>query len=132
MSSFTNRLNLIYLPKNNTWVTAREFTYDVGLEGSKDSITVPKGFKTDLASIPWPVSMFIPIVGRYNQSAVLHDYTYHIKGEITKPYNRKKRPRKECDKIFKESMQVLGVHWFKRGVMFNSVRAFGFISWRRK
>lgn len=121
MSTFTTRLTLTYLPKTNTWETMREFTYDVGLEGSKDSITVPKGFKTDLASIPWPASMFIPIVGRYNQSAILHDFLY----------STQERLRKEADKIFLESMKVLEVHWFKRNIMFFAVRLFGWISWNR-
>jgi hypothetical protein len=129
MSSFTDELVLKYIPKNNMWRTERSFKYYVGEEGSKDCITIPKGFLTDLASVPWPASMLIPRSGKFNQSAVLHDFLYHILGEVFKPYNLKKRTREECDKIFLEAMRVLGVNRFKRSIMYNAVRAGGWMPW---
>lgn len=132
MSSFTESLILKYLPNNNLWRTEREFKYFVGEEDSKDCITVPKYFFTDLASVPWPASMLIPRSGQFNQGAVLHDFLYNILGEIAEPYNLKKRTRAECDSIFLEAMQVLGVNWFKRSIMYRAVRLGGGIPWNLK
>lgn len=120
MSSFTDPLQLEYLPKKNMWRTTRQFTYYVGEEGSDDKITVPKGFTTDLASVPWPAEMIIPKSGKYNQSAVLHDYGYF----------KQERSRKEVDAIFLEAMGVLGVPWAKRRIMWLAVRSWGWIPWR--
>lgn len=53
--------------------------------GSDELIIVPKGFATDLASIPWFMAWFIPLSGRHNLAAVLHDYLYHqLKSSPTK------------------------------------------------
>lgn len=120
MSSFTAPLNLNYDPKINMWYTGREFTYFVGEEGSENKITVPEGFRTDLASVPIPARWLIPKSGRYNQAAVLHDYLYTIQD----------RPRKEVDRIFLEAMGVLGVPKWKRWVMYRAVRIGGGRPWR--
>ena len=129
MSNFTEPLILNYRPLSNLWRTEREFKYFVGDEESKDCVTVPKYFFTDLASIPWPASMLIPKSGKFNQGAVLHDFLYSLLGEVVEPYNLKKRTRAECDLIFKEAMRVLGVNGFKIILMFQAVRRFGFIPW---
>lgn len=53
--------------------------------GSDEMIIVPKGFTTDLASIPWFLQWFIPLSGRHNLAAVLHDYLYRqLRGSSTK------------------------------------------------
>ncbi len=130
-SSFIRPLILEYIPETNMWKIVRKLVYFVGEEGSNDRIIVPKDFITDLKSVPWPAVMFIPKSGKSNQSAVLHDYLYSIRGEISEPGNMKKRTRKECDGIFKESMQILGVHWFKLGTIFNAVRLGGWLPWKK-
>jgi len=122
MSSFTTKLVLEYLPKRNLWKTRRELIYFVGEEYSEDRIVVPRGFLTDLASVPWPASMLIPKSGRFNSAAVLHDWLY----------TEQKRSRLECDNIFLEAMQVLEVNWFKRNIMHRAVRMWGWIPWRNK
>lgn len=120
MSNFTTDLVLEYLPKENLWKTDRELIYYVGEEDSDDVITVPKGFITDLASVLWPASTIIPKSGKYNGAAVVHDYLY----------SEHKRPRKECDIIFLEAMEVLNVPLWKRLIMYRAVRMFGWIPWR--
>ena len=131
MSSFTEPLILKYLPQSNLWRTEREFSYSVGKEFSGDKITVPRYFLTDLASVPWPASMLIPKSGQFNQSAILHDFLYHIRGKISEPYNLKERSRSEVDQILLEAMGVLGVNWFKRQLMYRAVRIGGGISWSK-
>lgn len=119
MSNFTSELVLEYLPEKNLWKTRRELVYFVGDDDSDDKITVPVGFITDLASVPWPFSMIIPKSGKGNAAAVLHDFLYH----------KQERKRKQCDLIFLEAMKVLGVSLWKRKVMYRAVRIFGFIPW---
>lgn len=78
MSSFTAPLILEALPTEikglGEFLTYLPFSYDVGFLGSGETITVPAGFKTDLASIPWFARAFIPISGRIAKPALLHDW----------------------------------------------------------
>ena len=91
------------------------FKYYVGKEGGDDFVFVPTGTTTDFASVPRLFWSIIPPDGRWSQSSVLHDFLY----------TKKSRPRKECDVIFRDSMKVLGVSWWRRNVMFAAVRLFG-------
>ena len=114
MSSFTKPLTVTKM-LNGKWEVHQSFTYYVGEEDSKDFAFVPKGFQTDFASIPRVFWSILPPDGRYSQAAVLHDFLYHTKT----------RPRKACDDIFLEAMEVLGVAWWKRKTMHQAVRLFG-------
>lgn len=127
MSSFTKPLTTTYIGGGFRLV-ARAFRYHVGEECSEEVIDVPKGFKTDFASIPWPASMFIPKDGDYNQATVVHDYLYSMLGKL--PQNTYTYTRLECDNIFLEAMGVLGVNRFKRKLMYRTVRLGGGFGWR--
>lgn len=118
MSSFTKPLVVEKL-SNGKWKTARGFTYYVGDEGSDDKIKVPKGFETDFASVPRIFWVILPPDGKYSQAAVLHDFLY----------SKRLRPQKECDNIFLEAMEVLGVSWWKRKIMYRALRMFGFVAY---
>ena len=120
MSSFTQPL-ILEKTTGRKWKVSRSFTYYIGEENSKDFVTVPKDFESDLASIPrffWRIS---PPDGNYSQSSVLHDYVYF----------KNLFPRKKCDDIFEESMKVLGVPKWKRWLMYKAVRAFGGAGYNR-
>ena len=107
----------------------RAFEYYVGeVAHTHERIRVPKGFKTDFASVPWPASMLIPKDGDYNQAAVVHDYLYSMLGKL--PENEYTYSRDECDRIFLEAMGVLGVNKFKRRIMYRGVRIGGGFGWR--
>jgi len=95
-----------------TWEVYEPLIYERSVD---DVITVPIGFVSDIASIPKPLWSILPPNGRYAKAAFLHDFLYFSK----------KRSRKECDFIFLEAMQVLGVSWLKRRIMFAAVRVFG-------
>jgi hypothetical protein len=43
------------------------------------SITVPKGFVTDFASVPQVLWNVLPPTGRYSYAAIIHDYLYWFK-----------------------------------------------------
>lgn len=123
MSSFTKALITKKLT-GDLWEVNLTFQYHVGKEGSLDVIVIPQGFVTDLASVPWPATMFIPKDGTYDQAAVVHDYLYHTLG-LGGKYNRK-----QCDRIFLEAMGVLGVPLWKRRIMYRAVRIGGGRPWR--
>lgn len=121
MSSFTRPLTVTKL-STGLWEVARSFSYYVGKRGSKDVVHVPKGFTTDFASVPRLFWIILPPDGKYTQSAVLHDFGYFSQ----------KRSRKEVDRMFLESMKVLGVPLWKRQTMYRAVRSFGWIPWKKK
>ena len=52
MSRFTDVLGVSPLANGRTWGASKEFGYDVGKEGSGDSIDVEIGFMTYFASVP--------------------------------------------------------------------------------
>ncbi len=120
MSNFTKELTVTKISPR-TWRVEKTFKYHVGSEDSEDIVVVPKGFETDLASVPRIFWIIIPPDGMYSQSAVLHDYLY-----FTQIYDRKK-----SDYIFYESMGVLKVAQWKRWIMWKSVRGFAWGIWKR-
>lgn len=80
-------------------------------------IYVPRGFETDLASVPKWLGSIYPRHGRYTYAAVLHDYLYKTK--------MCKRAR--ADYIFREAMRSCNVRLHTRWLFWLFVRAFG---WR--
>jgi len=121
MSSFTDPL-IVKKVGERTWEIMKAFEYHVGAEDSNEVIKVPVGFVTDFASVPQFAWIIIPPDGSYTQAAVLHDYLYHIKAYT----------RKRSDEIFYEAMAVLEVKWWKRKVMYFSVRLAGWIPWKNR
>lgn len=111
------------------WRIEREVTFHVGQKDSGDVIIVPNGFVTDFASVPWPASMLIPLSGRHNMAAVVHDFLYSLLGEIQSPNNMKKRTRAECDRIFLQALEACKVNIFKRQIMYRAVRLGGWAPW---
>jgi hypothetical protein len=119
MSRFTEVLMVSPLADGRTWVTRKDFGYDVGEEGSGDTINVPEGFMTDFASIPRPLWVILPKWGKYGNAAVIHDYCYW----------EQSRSRLEADRIFREAMGVLEVPGCTSFVMYWAVRLFGWLAW---
>lgn len=78
-------------------------------------IIVPVGFETDYASVPRGLWNLFPPNGKYAPGAVVHDYLYR----------RTLLDRKVCDQILMEAMQVLGVSWLTRHLIYRAVRLFG-------
>jgi len=119
MSKFTEVLIVSPLADGRTWVTRKEFGYDVGEEGSGNSIDVPIGFMTDFASIPRLLWIILPTWGKYGNAAVIHDYCYWDQS----------RSREESDRIFREAMEVLEVPAFTISLMYYAVKFFGHWAW---
>ena len=97
----------------NLWMTLEDFTF----EYKDNNYLVPSGTKTDFASIPRFLWTFFPPIGKYTQSAVLHD---HLVVE-------KKLSWKECADVFLEAMKVQGVSEWRRNTMYFFVRVHGYV-----
>ena len=121
MSSFTETLIVSPMSDGKTWVLRRAFKYDIGEEGSGDSVKVVPGFMTDFASIPRLFWIILPKWGKYGNAAVVHDWIYWIQT----------RTRKEADDIMREGMEVLGVPRWQRVFIYYAVRWFGGLAWKR-
>lgn len=144
MSRFTSALELQLIEKPDgsadlkdgrcQWRVLEPLVYDVGEEGSGETITVPPGATTDLASIPRLVTNILPPDGPWTKAAVVHDFLYRTQGRCqlnlqrwrtrSKPYSRA-----EADGILNEAMKVVEVPTWKRWVIFNAVRLGGSGGW---
>ncbi len=85
-------------------------------------IHVPRGFKTDLASIPWfaqPLFHFLR-VGRYDRAAVVHDFLYATQ----------RHRRSICDRVLLEAMLADGVSPLVAYQIWLGVRLGGWVAWR--
>ena len=107
MSHFNLPLEVIEVSKNR-WMTLSEFSFFRDIAEGKETITVPKGTLTDFASVPKWLWSFFPPIGKYTQSAVLHDYLIL----------ENKRSWKECADIFLEAMKVQEVSEWRRNTMY--------------
>lgn len=80
-------------------------------------IVVPADYVTDFASIPWVFHSFCQVNGKHRKAAVIHDYLCTHGKELG-------ISQKQADFIFLEAMEVLGVRWSQRRVMYRSVRTY--------
>jgi len=121
MSSFTSPLIVKIHTKNPQ---EREifvpFTY---ITNAGDTIVIPKGFFTNLASTPKALWFILPPLDHYGKAAVVHDYLYRT---ANVEYSRA-----EADLILKEACEVLKVKPWKIFTLYWGVRLFGWWSWNR-
>jgi hypothetical protein len=139
VSRFTDGLELTMLEQDGKpllrdgrvqWRVAEPLVYDVGAEGSGQSITVPAGAITDLASIPrFAWSLGFPPDGGWTKAAVVHDRLYELRGDVQRTGHPAPYTRAEADAILREAMGVLGVPSWQRAVIWSSVRLGGAKGW---
>lgn len=99
---------------------------DYSIKTSLGIFIIPKGFSTDLASIPSVFWSIVSPLEAHFPAAVLHDYFYRvpesrINGEIS---------REKADDLFLEKMEDLDISWLKRWLFHKAVRYCGNSSWR--
>lgn len=136
MAGFTkNTFRIENVPdKPENWKLLDPIEYHVGSEDSPYKVIVPPGFITDFGSVP---EIFRPIIGNIgtpqDKAYVLHDWLYATEYYSANfaycfMYNKYDN-RAECDWVFLEAMQVLGLGWFKRNAIYSAVRWFGGCVW---
>lgn len=109
------------------WVLAERMRATVVDDESQDveSIEVPAGFETDLASVPRFPGVFLLLGGTARASSVLHDWLYSEKETTADGPPRFRRDRSWCDRVFLAAMEAEGEPAWRRGVMWLGVRLFG-------
>lgn len=117
MSAFLSPLQAEVLPRSTPvrWVLLSALIYQSDVLGA--AICVPKGFSTDLASVPRLPLVYMLTANVVSEPAVVHDYLY----------SQASVPRDVADRVFLEAMAAEGVSWVRRQAMYLAVRAFG---WR--
>jgi len=95
-----------------------EWTHD-GVNSTIKSVTVPKGFVTDLTSTPSIFWSSIRPDGDYVLAAIVHDYLYWTQG----------RKRKEADQIFNLIMKEFEIPKVKRIAIHKAVDWWGGSAW---
>lgn len=123
MSSFLDPLILEDIG-DRTFRLVSAFRYHVGGEDSTEIISAPAGFITDFASIPRIFWNILPPYGKYGKACVIHDalYQHHGFGRYT---------RKQSDDILLEGMEILGVSWITRHIIYRGVRIGGWAIWNK-
>ncbi len=105
------------------WVTARPVC--CLWEGAL--IEVPSGFKTDLATVPFPLTAISHRYGPYNRAVIIHDYIYAQLGHVA---DGVRMTRKEADDLMHTLMIQDGTPRWKATLMWLAVRANPQV-WRR-
>ena len=111
-------LRLEYIGKSK-WRVREDFY--IYLERIKYSIVIPKGFITDLASVPRIFRSIIPRTPELTLPSCTHDSMY----------KDAKYPRKTCDLIFEDLMILTKVSKVKSKTMKLGVRLFGWLFYKR-
>lgn len=118
---FPDELHLVKLNGRN-WRVVADYRYRSPALGT---ITVPAGFETDLASVPWWARCWIAAAGDLAKPAVVHDWLYDART------SERWMSRTTADRAFREAMRVRGVSRFLRTVIYLAVRLGGRRSFRR-
>lgn len=85
------------------------------------AVNVPKGFVTDLTSVPQPFWSFLPPDGDYVYAAVLHDYLYWMQTST----------REQADNILKIAMQDFDIPAADVTAIYGGVRLGGGSPWKK-
>lgn len=100
------------------WKLLEDLVYEDKEHGT---ITVPKGFETDFASVPRIPVVFELVGDRGHSAASLHDWLYH-NGELS---------RKEVDLILRSALRSTKVGKLRSYLMYYGVRAFGWMFYKK-
>jgi len=119
LSGFLSRLVLTPSGgRGDLWRLTEPLIY----QGADDTFTVPRGFETDLASVPRLFWALFPPHGAWTLAAVVHDFLY-VTGQVS---------RKDADGVFLRIMVASGTKLWRAAVMYRMVRWFGRGIWARK
>ena len=132
------------------FVVFAPFVYFIDKPDGDVKVKVPAGFKTDFASVPRLLWSVLPPVGLYSKAAVVHDYlcehgvVWMSYAEDLPPlwwesanstcwrgWRQRQITRREADRIFRDSMKVLGVGWLRRNIMFAGARLYSILTFKK-
>lgn len=96
-----------------TWELVAPLSY----QGRVDHWTIPAGYRTDFATVPWFVQWFIPRTGTWTLAATLHDWL------ITDGIPAGLITSRNTDGVFRRVLREEGVDRVRRWCMWAAVRA---------
>lgn len=103
---------------NGGWELTAPLDYYSEILG--ETIAVPIGFFTDLASVPRVMRWLVPVANAKNRrAAIVHDYLCYR--EVQEKYGITQR---QADEIFREALEVCGVSVVGRWGMWTPVRVY--------
>jgi hypothetical protein len=106
--------------KDPIYILLRPIKWFPGKNGPDlPSVEVPKGFVTDLTSVPRPFWSLLRPDGEYTYAAIIHDYLYWTQST----------DRAIADSILWSAMQDFGIDNATAGAIFTAVRAGGSGPW---
>jgi hypothetical protein len=95
-------------PDGDSFVLGQDATFEFGNSDARIAICVPKGFSTDLASIPsWAGAFGFDKLGKHSRPAILHDYLFVVQAFEFETVNA----------LFREALRAEGVSSFRATVM---------------
>lgn len=118
---FLGPLQLQATDGDDKWTLLSDFSARIKTDKGDTVLTVPKGFLTDLASVPRLPGMFLLFGGKARHAAVLHDWLY---------YNHEGE-RDVADAVFFKAM-AHDENLFTRVAMWLGVRVGGWSIWERR
>lgn len=101
------------------WVLQQDLEYEH--PDTNKNVVIPRGFVTDLASVPRLFWVAFPPCGKYTSAAVLHDYLYWVQSQDC--------DRKCADDVLLLAMKEADVDLVTRESIYNAVRLGGSSSW---
>lgn len=119
MSRFLSRLAIQVVDDtdNGKWILTEALIYESDI--AKCTFVVPKGFQTDLASVPRLPVIYMMCGDTSNEAAAVHDFLYSSH-QVT---------REMADAVLREASAVSGVPAWRRWMMWAGVRIGGGSHW---
>lgn len=114
-----------YDVRRDQWVVDDAWSYTDRRRGI--TITVPAGYRCDLASVPRLLWWLIAPMELSQCAPVLHDRLYGAGGVLD---GRAAYDRATADRLFLEVMTEEGVPRWRRAAAYRAVRIFGRFAWR--
>ncbi len=108
------------------WVVKRSFNYWLD-DDQIQCVSVPAGYLTDGASVPRLLWGVVPPWGKYGQAAVMHDWLCEYL-RIWDGSKWESITREQCDKLFLEGMETLGVGKILRVSMYAAVTVYSHLN----
>jgi len=109
MEAYFEQIPPLEIGRKGQWILHEDLIYISELAGT---IVVPKGFETDLASIPQILTPVFPKNDDHRPAAIVHDYLCRL-DEVERSW---------ADRVFLEAMKVNQVFGWRRWLMFLGVR----------
>jgi len=123
MSRFITELDIKCCSDESLWELENPLVYDSDLLGVM--LTVPKGFITDLASVPRIPFIFDAWGNRAHREAVVHDYLNRMDSEPVVLFSA-------ANAVFREAMEVRDKSWSIRWALWSGVWIGGYFSYHKK